>query len=97
MTSPGAIVATPAGVRLSVRVIPRSPRTNIDGVRDGRLLVRVTAPPVDDAANEALVMFIARALGVSRSAVRIVGGAKARNKTIDVTGIDAASAASRLT
>lgn len=82
--------------RIDIRVIPRSPRTRIDGARNGRLIVRVTAPPVDDAANKAVVMAIADALGVSRSAVRIVTGATGRNKTIEIAGIDDAAIRSRL-
>ena len=47
---------------VDLRVIPRSPRDAVDGWRDGRLVVRVTAPPVDHAANEAVVAVLARAL-----------------------------------
>ena len=75
------------GLRLAVRVMPRSPRTAIDGVRGGRLVIRVTAPPVDDAANEAVVIALASALGLPRHAVRIASGATGRNKTIEITGV----------
>jgi uncharacterized protein (TIGR00251 family) len=74
------------GVRLAVRVMPRSPRNVIDGVRAGRLVIRVTAPPVDAAANEAAVGVLAAALGLPRQAVRIVSGAASRNKTIEILG-----------
>ena len=91
------IVTSPDGtVRLNVRVIPRSPRTTIDGIRDGRLLLRVTAPPVDDAANEAVVTALASALALPRRAVRIVTGQTSRNKTIEMTGVDAAAVRKRL-
>ncbi len=93
---PFGLVPAPGGVRIQVRVIPRSPRTAVDGVRDGRLLLRVTAPPVDDSANHAVVETLARALTLPRSAVRIVGGGSARNKTIEITGLDAAAVRSRL-
>ena len=73
-------------VRLGVRVMPRSPRTLIDGVRNGRLIIRVTAPPVDDAANEAVLGALASALALPRGAVRIVSGATGRNKTIEIAG-----------
>jgi uncharacterized protein (TIGR00251 family) len=79
-----------------LRVIPRSPRTNIDGVRDGRLLVRVTSPPVDDAANEAVVEILARTLDVPKRSIRIVSGATARNKTVEVAGMNSAAVLARL-
>ena len=53
-----------ADVWLDVRVTPRASKTAIDGIRDGRLLVKVTAPPVDAAANEAVIETMARACGV---------------------------------
>jgi uncharacterized protein (TIGR00251 family) len=90
------VTAGPAGVRLELRVMPRAPRTAIDGVRDGRLVVRVTAPPVDDAANDAVIEALSRALDVPRRAVRIVGGATARNKTIEIAGLTEAQLRARL-
>lgn len=87
MTDPLAIVATRTGLRLDLRVMPRSPRTVIEGVRGGRLLIRVTAPPVDDAANEAVVAALAAALDLPRRAIRIVSGATARNKTVEIAGM----------
>jgi uncharacterized protein YggU (UPF0235/DUF167 family) len=51
----------------------------------GRLLVRVTAPPVDGAANEALVRLVTRELGIARRAVRLVSGARARVKRLEVS------------
>ena len=67
--------------------MPRSSRNGIDGKRDGRLLVRVTAPPVDDAANEAVVALLAQTFAVPRAAIRIVSGATSRNKTVEVRGL----------
>jgi len=96
MTPDLVLSVTPTGVRIDLRVIPRSPRTKIDGVRDGRLLVRVTAPPVDDAANEAVVEILARALDVPKRAIRIVSGATARNKTVEVSGVKSAAVLARL-
>ena len=71
-------------LRLEVRVIPRSPRNAIDGERDGRIVVRVTAPPVDDAANKAVIEVIAGAYGVAKSRVRILSGGRSRNKTVEI-------------
>jgi uncharacterized protein len=96
MTPAPAISDTPTGVRIDLRVIPKSPRTKIDGVRDGRLLVRVTAPPVDDAANDAVVETLARVLDVPRRSIRIVNGASARNKTVEVAGMNGAAVLARL-
>jgi uncharacterized protein (TIGR00251 family) len=84
------VTATRSGVRLAVRVIPRSPKSSLAGVRDGRLLVRVTAPPVDSAANDAVIELVARALGVPKRDVALVGGATARNKTLEIVGLSAA-------
>jgi uncharacterized protein (TIGR00251 family) len=96
MTQAPAVSTTLTGVRIALRVIPRSPRTKIDGVRDGRLLIRVTAPPVDDAANEAVVETLARALDVPQRSIRIVSGATARNKTVEVTGMSGPAVLARL-
>jgi uncharacterized protein (TIGR00251 family) len=78
--------STPAGVRFDVRVQPRASRTAIVGPRDGRLVVHVTAPPVDAAANEAVVDLLARALAVPKRMVRIVAGQRSRNKTVEIVG-----------
>ena len=82
--------------RIDVKVIPRASRTAIDGVRDGRVVVRVTAPPVDSAANEAVIEVLAKALDLPRRSLRIVAGATSRNKTIEVASIDASHVAARL-
>jgi uncharacterized protein (TIGR00251 family) len=74
-------------VRFDIRVIPRSPRTAIEPARDGRVVIRVTAPPVDDAANEAVVALLARTFHVPRSAVRIVAGLTQRNKRVEIDGV----------
>ena len=83
----------PSNVRLAVRLTPRGGREAIDGWAvdgDGRpyLKVRVAAPPVEGAANAALIAFLAKALGVSRSSLTIASGAGARLKLIDITGCD---------
>ena len=92
MTNAGPVRETPRGVRIELRVIPRSPRAGIEGVRDGRILVRVTAPPVDHAANEAVAAVLANALDVPKRAIRIVAGQTARNKAVEIEGVDAATA-----
>ncbi|HEX9203360.1 MAG TPA: DUF167 domain-containing protein [Vicinamibacteria bacterium] len=81
---------------LKVRVQPRASRDALAGERAGALVVRLTAPPVEGAANEALARFLGKALGVPPSAVRIVAGATGRNKVVTVAGLDAAAAFARL-
>ena len=76
--------------------MPRSPKNAIDGVRDGRILVRVTAAPVDGAANDAVIATIAGALDLPRRAIRVVTGNTSRNKTIEISGIDPAAVRARL-
>jgi uncharacterized protein (TIGR00251 family) len=82
-----AVRPTAGGVRIEVRVLPRSSRNQIDGVRDGRLLVRVTAPPVDSAANDAVMRLLADTFDCPGRSVRIVAGHTARNKSVEISGI----------
>ena len=88
MTLKGVAVRPSATcVRFDVRVQPRASRTAVLGPRDGRLVVHVTAPPVDEAANEAVIELLARELGVPKRAVRIVSGDRGRNKVIEIAGV----------
>jgi uncharacterized protein len=82
----GRVKAGPA-VRFAVRLTPRAGASRIDGVRDGSLRVRVTAPPVDGAANAALIALIADALGVPRGSVRVALGSGSRDKLVAVDGV----------
>ena len=72
--------------RIRVRLPPRSARNEITGWRDGLLRVRVTAPPVDGKANAALEQLVANTLGVRKSAVSVVSGARGREKSIAIEG-----------
>jgi hypothetical protein len=81
---------------LRVRVRPRASKDALGGEREGALVVRLTAPPVEGAANEALARFLGKTLGVAPSAVRVVSGATGRNKVVSVAGLDAATARERL-
>ena len=78
-------------VRFKVHVQPRASRTEIVGVHGAALKVRLHSPPVDGAANEELVTFLAKTLGVSKRAVRIVSGQSSRGKTVEVEGVSPAS------
>ena len=75
-----------SAVRVSVHVQPRATRSEIIGLHGAALKVRLQAPPVDGAANEALVTLLAERLGVPRRAVRVVAGASSRAKTVEVDG-----------
>jgi uncharacterized protein (TIGR00251 family) len=81
------IRSTASGVELDVRVIPRAKITVIDGERDGALLIRLAAPPVDGAANDALIRYLAALCGLPRRAVRIVSGERGRRKRVAIDGI----------
>ncbi|HZH30760.1 MAG TPA: DUF167 domain-containing protein [Pyrinomonadaceae bacterium] len=70
----------------SVRVVPRASRSEIAGEHDGALRVRVTAPPVEGAANEELARTLGRALGVPSRAVEIKSGHGAKTKVVRVAG-----------
>ena len=75
------------GATLRVRVRPRAPRDEVAGERDGALLVRLTAAPVEGAANDALVRVLSRRLGLPPSALRVAQGARARDKVVALTGL----------
>jgi uncharacterized protein (TIGR00251 family) len=80
----------PGGVRISVHVQPRASRTEIAGAHGDALKVRLAAPPVDGAANEALVTFLTDRFAVPRRAITIVSGAQSRAKVVEVAGLTAA-------
>lgn len=90
------VKAVPGGVVIAVRVIARAGRSGIAGVRDGALLVRLHAAPVDGAANSELVEVLAAGLAAPKRAVAIVSGERSRRKTIQVSGITVEIARSRL-
>ena len=77
--------------RLRVRLQPRARADEVVGERDGAVLIRVTAPPVDGKANEALCRLIAKKAGVAPSRVTLVKGHTSRDKTLDVDGVDIAA------
>jgi uncharacterized protein len=81
---------------LSIRVIPRARRTEISGRRGDAVVVRLAAPPVDGAANDALIAYLAERLGVPRRHVAIVRGAAGRDKTVAIEGVAPADVLRRL-
>jgi uncharacterized protein (TIGR00251 family) len=81
---------TSGSVTIAVRIQPRASKNGIMRMEDGSLKIRLTAPPVDGAANEALIAYLSKALAVSKSSVEIVSGHTAREKRIKISGADEA-------
>jgi len=75
-----------------VHVVPRAHTTDIAGRHGDALKIRLAAPPVDGAANEELVRFLAERLAVPRSAVTIAAGLTGRRKTVKISGVETADA-----
>lgn len=90
------LVPVAGGVRVRLLIQPRASRTEVVGVHGDALRIRLAAPPVDGAANEALIRFLAERTGVPRSALRLVTGAGGRRKVVEWTGVVAAQVAARL-
>lgn len=78
-----------AGVILQVRVVPRASRSEIAGVHDGALRIRIAAPPVDGAANRELCRFLSKKLKVPPAAVTLVAGTNSKNKAIRISNPNA--------
>ncbi len=83
---------TKDGATLTVKAVPRAAKSEIAGVEDGWVRVRIKAPPVDGKANEALVKFFAGLFSVPKGAVSIISGDTARLKRVKITGITAEKA-----
>ena len=83
---PLPIQLTNNGILLRLRVVPRASRTEILGIQGGLLRIRLAAVPVDGAANEALIRFLADRIAVPRSAVRVVSGQTSRSKVVEISG-----------
>lgn len=90
------LVQDASGTRLKVRVIPPAGRTAVAGLRGDALLCRLIAPPVDDAANDALMELLADVFGVGPRAIRIVKGKHARTKEVVIGGVSPDDVTTRL-
>ncbi len=90
------ISPTPEGVRLRLRVQPRASSEEVAGITGDAIRLRLRAPPVEGAANEALVRFLAARLGVPRSAIALEAGRAGRDKLVTVAGVTAEEVARRL-
>lgn len=82
--------------KLRVRIQPKASRNAVRWEDDGALRITLTAPPIDGKANEALVAFLAKCLGVPKRNVHILSGEKSRNKTLEIDGLDQANVEGRL-
>jgi len=79
-------------ITLSIRIQPRASKNEITWMENGGLKIRLTAPPVDGAANEALIRFLAETLSVTKSQVDIVSGHTSRDKIVRISGVGNADA-----
>ncbi len=85
------------GSALQLRITPRASRNEIVGIlNDGTIKIHITAPPVDDKANQALVEYLAEVLGVSKSRIDIVAGKSGRDKLVSVLDMDTLTAHKRI-
>ncbi len=97
MNLPPYLRPQPDGVLLAVKLQPRASSNEIGGSIGNELKVKVTAPPVDSAANEALVRFLADSLDCARNQIELVRGHTSRHKTIKIRGVSLADVLQRLT
>jgi uncharacterized protein len=89
VTLPAFLRELPDGVLLSVKVQPRASKNEIGAMQGAELKIRVAAPPVDAAANEALIGLLAEKLGCARSGIEIIRGHKSRHKILKLHGLGA--------
>ncbi|MCU0575559.1 MAG: DUF167 domain-containing protein [Desulfobacterota bacterium] len=83
-------------VLLNIRVQPNSSKEETGEVRNDALIIRLTAPPVEGKANDALIRFLSKRLAVAKSRVTLVQGERGRNKLVAIQGLGAREAAMRL-
>ncbi len=78
---------TAVGLEVHLHVLPRAKHCEISGIHNGALRVKVTAPPVDDAANRAIIKFLSSLFGISKSSLTILAGMKCRDKVLQIEGL----------
>jgi len=96
MSLPTYLRSDSDGVWLSIKLQPRASANEISGVMGSELRIKVTAPPVDSAANEALIRFLAERLDCARNKVELVRGQTSRHKTLRVHGMTAEDVLKRI-
>jgi uncharacterized protein len=83
-------------IRLEVYIQPRASKSEVAGMHDGVIKIRIAAPAVENAANVALVEFVAEVLGVAKRSVRIVSGGASRRKVLEIDGVTEEQIAAQL-
>ena len=91
------LVDTPAGAVLNLRIVPRAAKNAIQGELGDALKIRLCAPPVDGAANAALVEFLSDFFSLPRARVQLLSGATSRNKRVLLSGCPSSMVRSILT
>ena len=87
---------TPAGAVLNLRLVPRASKNAIQGEHGDALKIRLCAPPVDGAANAALIEFLAETFSLPRARVQLLSGATSRNKRVLLAGFPASAIQSKI-
>ena len=82
-----SIQETQRGIRVEVKVTPRSSRNEVAGQSEGLVKIKLTAPPVEGEANQALISFLAEVCGVARKDITILRGETSRRKLVEIAGI----------
>ena len=93
---PAPIQEVPGGTRLRVKVLPRASHTEVTGIQGDLVRIRLAAAPVNGAANQTLVRYLADQLGVSKSAVHLVSGQTSRTKVVLIRHVTLEQVRSRL-
>lgn len=78
---------TPQGLDIKIRAVPRASKNEIQGIYDGALKVRLTSPPIDGKANQALIKFLSKTLGISKAQIELTRGQTGRSKTLRIHGM----------
>lgn len=84
------------GIEVHIRAIPRASKNEIQGIYDGALKIRLTTPPVDGKANQALIKFLSKTLKISKSQIKLTHGDTSRRKTVRISGLNAAQLIGRI-
>lgn len=90
------VVQKAGGITFDVRVVPRSSKSEIVGLHDGALKIRLASPPLNGAANAELIKLLAKSFGVSKGEVEIVSGSTAKSKRVRISGATLAKVAAIL-
>ena len=78
---------TETGLIIEIRVLPRSSRSEVVGIQDGALKIKLTSPPLEGKANDECVRILADQLGIRKSQIEIISGHRARKKTVALAGL----------